>query len=169
MFSHNFSLLICRRNANTTERNCMQISRYIVNGQKVRIRLWWESVLSSASMEPSHHFLQTFRPLRIFEIVFRNSSLYRKQISLFCLLRLISECPDRLGYITNFCSMMHELKTAVVNTEAFRHLIMSQQGKRKTNSLLDSYTQQKNGSFLAYFILILKSCKRFPSIKPGNK
>jgi len=28
-------------------------------------------------------------------------------------------------------------KTAVVNIEAFRHLIMSQQGRRKTKRLLD--------------------------------
>jgi len=35
--------------------------------------------------------------------------------------------------------LLHELKTAVLNIEAFRHLIMSQQGKRKTKSLLDVY------------------------------
>jgi len=29
--------------------------------------------------KPSHHFLQTFRPLRIFKIVFRNCSFYPKQ------------------------------------------------------------------------------------------
>jgi len=33
--------------------------------------------------------------------------------------------------------LLHELKTAVVNTEAFRHLIMSQHEKRKTKRLLD--------------------------------
>jgi len=38
----------------------------------------------------SHHLLQTFRPQRMFKIVFRNSSLYPKQLSLFCLLWLIS-------------------------------------------------------------------------------
>jgi len=32
---------------------------------------------------------------------------------------------------------LHELKIAVVNIEAFRNLIMFQQGKRKTESLLD--------------------------------
>jgi len=31
----------------------------------------------------SHHFLQTFRPLRMFKIVFRDSSLYPKRLSLF--------------------------------------------------------------------------------------
>jgi len=40
--------------------------------------------------KPSHRFLQTFRPLRMFKIVFRDSSLYATQMSLFCLLRLIS-------------------------------------------------------------------------------
>ena len=63
----------------------------------------------------SHHFLQTLRPVRMFKIVFRDSSLYRKQLHLFCLLWLISESADRIGYITNFCSMielMHELKNS---------------------------------------------------------
>jgi len=49
----------------------------------------------------------------MFKIVFRDSSLYPKQLSLVCLLRLISACADRIGYITNFCSMielLHELK-----------------------------------------------------------
>ena len=54
----------------------------------------------------SHHFLQTFRPLRMLKIVFRDSSLYRKQLSLFCLLWLSSAYADRSGYITNFCSMI---------------------------------------------------------------
>ena len=82
--------------------------------------------------KPHHHFLQTLRPLRMFKIVLHNSSLYLKQLSLFCLLRLISASVDRNDYITNFCSMiemLHELKTAVFNIEAFRYLILSQQGK----------------------------------------
>jgi len=29
----------------------------------------------------SHHFLQTFRPPRMYKIVLRDSSLYRKQLS----------------------------------------------------------------------------------------
>jgi len=47
------------------------------------------------------------------KIVFRDSSLYPKQLSLFCLLRLISASADRNGYTSNFCSMielLHELK-----------------------------------------------------------
>jgi len=37
--------------------------------------------------KPTHHILQTFRPLRIFKIVFRDSSLYQKPLSLYCLPR----------------------------------------------------------------------------------
>jgi len=65
--------------------------------------------------KPSHHFLQTFRPLRKLEIVFRDSSLYPKQLSSFCLLWLSSASADRIGYISCFCSMMkllHELKNS---------------------------------------------------------
>ena len=65
--------------------------------------------------KPSHYFLQTFRPLHMFKIVFRDCSLYPKQLSLFCLLRLINASCDCIGYITSFCSMMqllHELKNS---------------------------------------------------------
>jgi len=51
----------------------------------------------------------------MFKIVFRDSSLYLKQLFLFCLLWLSSANTDRIGYITNFCSMMemlHELKSS---------------------------------------------------------
>jgi len=51
----------------------------------------------------------------MFEIVFLDSSLFRKQLSLFCLLWVISASADRVGYITNFCSMitlLHELKNS---------------------------------------------------------
>jgi len=57
----------------------------------------------------------------MFKIVFRDSSLYLKHLSLFCLLWLISKSADRTGYITNFCSMidlLQELKTTVFNIEA---------------------------------------------------
>jgi len=65
--------------------------------------------------KPSHHFLQTLRPLRMFKIVSHSSSLYPKQLSLFCLLRLISASADNISYITNFCSMielLHELRNS---------------------------------------------------------
>ena len=63
--------------------------------------------------KPSHHFAQIFRPQRMYKIVLRDSSLYLKQLTLFCLLWLISASAKRIGYISNFCSMMkllHELK-----------------------------------------------------------
>jgi len=70
----------------------MQISRNIVNGPKsnnwVLMGIW----IIVCIHKPSHHLplLQTFRPLRMFKIVFHDSSLYPKQLSLFCLLWLIS-------------------------------------------------------------------------------
>jgi len=51
----------------------------------------------------------------MFKIVFRDGSFYPKQMSLFCLLRLISASADRIGYITNLCSMielLYELKNS---------------------------------------------------------
>jgi len=65
--------------------------------------------------KPSPHFLQTLHPLRMLKIVFRDSYLYLKQLSLFCVLRLISTSADRGDYITNFCSMielLHELRNS---------------------------------------------------------
>jgi len=38
----------------------------------------------------------------MFKIVFSDSLLYAKQLSLFCLLWLISACADRIGYFTKF-------------------------------------------------------------------
>jgi len=51
----------------------------------------------------------------MFKIVFCDSSLYPKQLSWFCLLRLISTSANRIGYITNLCSvieLLHELKNS---------------------------------------------------------
>jgi len=59
--------------------------------------------------KPSRHFFQTFRPLRMFKIVFRDRSLDPKRLSLFCLLLPTSACDDRIGYITSFCSMIELL------------------------------------------------------------
>jgi len=113
LFSHTFCLLICRFDANTTECICMEISRNIVNGTKTNnsdlVGIW----VIVCIHKPSHHFLQTFRPLCMFKIVFRDCSLYPKQLSLFCPLKLISASADPTGYITNFCSMielLYELK-----------------------------------------------------------
>jgi len=51
----------------------------------------------------------------MYKTVFRYSSLYPKQLSLKCLLWLSSASDDRVGYISNFCSMvelLHELKNS---------------------------------------------------------
>jgi len=51
----------------------------------------------------------------MFKIVFRNSPVYPKQLSLFSQLMLISASADRIGNITNFCCMMkllHDLKNS---------------------------------------------------------
>ena len=50
------------------------------------------------------------------KIVFRDSSLYPKQLSLFCLLWLISASAERFGYIVNICSMielLNKLKNSI--------------------------------------------------------
>ena len=114
-------------------------------GQKVIIR---SGGIFVCVQKPSQHFLQIFRSLRMFKIVLRDSSLYPKQLPLFCLLWLISASAKRIGYISNLCSMIccMSSKTAVVNIEAFRHLIMSQQGRRKTKHLLDFQARNQFGT-----------------------
>ena len=93
----------------------MQISRNNANGPKsnhyVFVGIW----VIVCIQKPPHHFLQTFRPVRMFKIVFRDSPLYPKELSLFCLLWLGSERADRTGYISSFCGMinlLHELKNS---------------------------------------------------------
>jgi len=73
----------------------MQFSRNTVNGLRSNNKVLVGTWVIVCIQEPSSHFLQTFRPLRMFKIVFRDSSLYPKQLSLFCLLWLISACDDR--------------------------------------------------------------------------
>ena len=51
--------------------------------------------------KPSDHILQTFRPLRMFKIVFRDSSLYPKPLSLYCLPRAYARRLG-LGLIPHF-------------------------------------------------------------------
>ena len=80
-------------------------------GQKLIIRFGGFFVIVCVQ-KPSHHFLQIFRPLRMFKIVLRDSSLYPKQMSLFRLLRLISASAKGIGYITNFCSMIRTVAGA---------------------------------------------------------
>ena len=89
----------------------MQISRNIVNGPKSNNYVLVGIRAIVCVQKPP--LLHTFRPPRMFKIAFRDISLYPKQLSLFCLLRLISASADRSGYISNFCSMielLHEFK-----------------------------------------------------------
>jgi len=58
----------------------MQISRNIVNGPKSNDYVSVGICVIVCIQKPSHHFLQTFRPPRMFKIVFRDSSLYPKQL-----------------------------------------------------------------------------------------
>jgi len=44
--------------------------------------------------------------MSMFKIVYPDSPLYPKRLSLFCLLWLSSASADRMGYITKFCSMI---------------------------------------------------------------
>ena len=67
-----FLLVWCQLNAKTTEWFCMKISRNTVNGRKrnnyILVGIW---VIACIIQEPSHHFLQTSRRLRIFMLVLR--------------------------------------------------------------------------------------------------
>jgi len=107
----------------------------------------------------------------MFKIVFRDSSLYMKQLPWFCRLLLINSSVYRIGCVTNFCITWQNCctssKTAVVNIKAFKHLIMSHQGERKLNVCWTSTNNKKSKVFLrtlcAFPILVqfskIKSCK----------
>jgi len=69
----------------------MQISRNIVNGPKSNVYVLMGIWVIVWIQKPSHHFLQTFRPLRMLKIVFRNSSLYPKTI-VFILFAMADQC-----------------------------------------------------------------------------
>jgi len=77
-------------------------------GQKLIIRSRGIFVIVSVQ-KPSHHFLQIFPPLRMFKIVLHDSSFYLKQLTLFCHPWPISASAKRIGYISNFCSMIKVL------------------------------------------------------------
>jgi len=101
----------------------MQISRSIVNGPKSTNYVLVGIRAIVCVQKPPHQFLQTLHPLRMFKIALRGSSLYLKQLSFFCLLRLISASADRICYISNFCSMielLHEIRNSFFSIETFR-------------------------------------------------
>jgi len=70
----------------------------------------------------------------MFKIVFRDSSLYPKQLCLFYLLCLIRACADRIGYVTDFCSMielLHELKNSSFQHRSIRAFDDVSAGKKE--------------------------------------
>ena len=75
VFVH-FLLVWCQLNAKTTEWFCMKISRNTINGPKRNNYILMGIWVIACIQEPSHHSLQTFRRLRIFMLVLRDSSLY---------------------------------------------------------------------------------------------
>jgi len=88
--------------------------------------------------------------------LFRDSSLYPKRLSLFC---LISASADRVGFITIFSSkaeLLHELKKSGCQHRSIQAFDNVSAGKVKTKSLLDLYTKTYESS-LAYFIHIQDS------------
>jgi len=100
--------------------------------------------------KPPHHFLQTLHPLHIFKIVFRDSSLYPKQLSLFCLLRLISASADRIGHISNFCSMielLHELKNSFFQHRSIQEFDNVPGGKKGKLNVCWTSKHNKNSKF----------------------
>jgi len=62
----------------------MQISRNIGNGSKSNNYVLVGIRAVVCVQKPPHHFLQTFRPLRMLKSVFRDSSLYPKQFYFVC-------------------------------------------------------------------------------------
>jgi len=80
-------------------------------GQNVMIRFWWESGISFVSRNHLTTFCRPFVRYACLKIVFRDSSLYRKQLPLFRPLWLIS---------ANFA------KTLVWNTWTWGQIMTSQ-------------------------------------------
>jgi len=86
----------------------------------------------------------------MFKIVFRDSSLYPKQLSLFCLLRLISASADLNGYISNFCSMielLHELKKSFFKHGSIQEVDNVSAGKNENQKFAGRLYIRKNWTF----------------------
>jgi len=123
-------------------------------GQKVIIRLWWESGLSSASRNhlttfcrrrPSVHYA-CLRLCSAVVLFIWNNCLY-----FVCwgwsarALTALATLPISVVW-QNCCTSS---KTADFNIEAFRHFIMSQQGKRKPKVSWTSIHNEKLKVFLS--------------------
>jgi len=133
-------------------------------GEKIIIRFWWESGLSSAFRNHLTTFCRSFAHCACSRLCFtvghfiQNNCLY---FFGYCwsehALTALATLPVSVAW-QNCCSRS---KTAVIKIEAFSHLTISQQGKRKTTVkvCLTSMYIEKNKSFLAYVMRILKSCE----------
>ena len=118
-------------------------------GQKVIIKVWWESGLSSASRNHLITFCRLFFSYACLKDCIPQQFTLSETIVFVLSASLISASADRIGYTSNFCSMVelfHEHKNSFFNVEAFRTLIMSQQGKRKTKNFLNYVQQFQNTS-----------------------
>jgi len=77
--------------------------------------------------KPSHHFLQTFLPLPMFKIVFRDSSLFPKQLHTLRLLRasaelaLITQSICKPNFPTCVC-VLCKVFTPTCNALDFKHV-----------------------------------------------
>jgi len=88
----------------------MQISRNTANGPKSNNQI--SEGISVIIISPLSADLSCTTHV---DFVLRDRSLHPKQSPLFCLLRLICASADRIGYISNFCSMidlLHGLKNS---------------------------------------------------------
>jgi len=94
-------------------------------GQKAIIRFWWESGLSSACKNHLTTFLQTFHSLHMFKILFRDGSLYSKQLSSFvCCVWSTQTSPKRWFGKHKYDVKLWRHKQRTPNTnEAIRHWI----------------------------------------------
>jgi len=112
----------------------MKISRNIVNKPKSNNYVLEGMQAIVCVQKPHHHFLQTLHPLHMFKTVLRDSSFYQKQLSLFCLLMLISASGDRIGYISNFWSIIeqfHELKNSFFQHRSIQEFDNVSAGKKE--------------------------------------
>jgi len=134
--------------------------------QKVIFGFRWESGLSSASRNHPTTFCRNFVHYE-FTIVFRDSSLYRKQLSVFCLLWLISACADCSNCIANFCSMielLHELKNSICwhgSIHAFDNVSARKNENKKFAGLLYITKNPKFSCVLCVHSQFLCSFARF--------
>jgi len=83
----------------------------------------------------------------MFKIVFRDGSLYPKQLSLFSLLQLSSASADRIGYITNFCIMiklLHELKNSSCCNRSIQAFYNVSAGKKENQKFAELLYITKN-------------------------